>query len=134
MTDYKKEYENCMAEQQKLLKALTDCNEKEKTEFIAFSQNDSQSSQNTLLEKHYLDKKITGSTEECSYRFKIKKGDNNSLFCIKHGSLEAYKSYKVYQKQQEELDLRSRSEGIIWIGIGVVIFIYFVFIDKGKLL
>ena len=133
MTDYKKEYENCMAEQQKLLKALTDCNEKEKTEFIALSQNDSQSSQNILLEKHYLDRNIIGSTDECSYRFNIKNGKNNSLFCIKHGSLEAYKAYEVYQKQQKELDLKTRSEDIIWITIGIVIFIYFVFIDKGKL-
>ena len=133
MNDYKEEYENCMSSQQKLLKALRECNDKEKIDFVALSQKESQDSQNILLEKHYLDKNVTGSTDECFYRFKISKSEPDTIFCIKHGSLESLNAYETYKKRQEKTDLQESCLDYIWIGIGVVIFIYFVFIDKGKL-
>ncbi len=134
MDDYVNECEKCLLAQENLLKALNECSNRGKIGFVAFSQNESQNSQNILVEKHYLNKAVFGPTDDCFYRFKVTKSEPNSIFCIKHGSIEFLKSCEAYKKQQEELELKNSFADYIWIGVGLVIFIYFVFLDKGKLL
>ena len=134
MDDYVNECEKCLLAQENLLKALNECSNREKIDFVAFSQNESQSSQNILVEKHYLNKAVVGPTDDCFYNFKVTKSEPNRIFCIKHGSIELLKSYEVNKKQQEELEVKAAFNDYIWIGVGLVIFVYFVFLDKGRLL